>query len=83
MQMNIIFNSMNASYEKDRDPSNKIKQWKYAKKSTKASNKIKRKWNSFLNNQLLVMQKKISLSVQTKNAKYVFFFFNEKKYMMH
>ena len=53
MQMNIIFDSMNASYKKDRDISNNSKQWKYAKKSTNASNAIKRKWNSFLDYQLL------------------------------
>ena len=79
MQMNIISDSMNASYEKDRDLSNKRKQWQYVKKYTNASNTIKRKWNSFLDNQILVMQKSISLSMQRKNAKYVFFNFSMKR----
>ena len=38
--MNIISDLMNASYEKDRDLSNKSKQRDYAKKSTNASNII-------------------------------------------
>ena len=41
MQINIISNSLNASYEKDRYLSNNRKQLKYAKKSSNAPNEIK------------------------------------------
>ena len=74
MQINIIFDSMNASYEKDGDISNNSKQWKYAKKSTNASNTIKRKWNSFLDYQMLVMQNNVLVLMQRKECKICFFF---------
>ena len=77
MKMNIISDSMIDSYENDRDISNKSKQWKYVKKSTNASNRIKTKMKLFPRQSVTSYAKENFTFGAKKEYKIIFFQWKE------